>query len=119
MSAPTKITLSEKLSQFSDLWAPRVVATFNGHDIMIVKVQGSFVRHAHADTDDLFLVLKGRLTIRLSDGDVTLEEGELLVIPRGVEHEPYAEEETQLLIMERAGTPNTGDPTTAAPRREL
>lgn len=119
MSAVTKINLSEKLGQFSDRWAPHVVAAFNGHDIMVVKVQGSFVRHSHADTDDLFLVLKGRLTIRLADGDVALEEGELLVIPRGVEHQPYAEEEAYLLIMERTGTPNTGDPTTAAPRREL
>lgn len=77
------------------------------------------VWHAHADTDDFFLVLTGRLTIRLRDREVVLGPGELFVVPRGVEHQPYAEEETHLLLIEPTGTSNTGDPATAAPQREL
>jgi mannose-6-phosphate isomerase-like protein (cupin superfamily) len=114
-----KINLSEKLAQFSDHWAPRTVAQLNNYDIMIVKVQGEFVWHSHADTDDFFLVLKGQLTIRLRDRAVVLGPGELFVVPRGVEHQPFAEEEVHLLLIEPAGTPNTGDVTTAAPRRTI
>ena len=113
------INLTEKLAQFNEHWAPRTVAQLNDYDIMVVKVQGEFVWHAHADTDDFFLVLKGRLTIRLRDREVVLHAGELLVVPRGVEHQPFAEEETHLLLIEPSGTPNTGDPTTAAPRRAI
>lgn len=86
---------------------------------MVVKVQGAFVWHAHPDTDDFFLVLTGRLTIRLRDRAVALGPGELFVVPRGVEHQPFAEEETHLLLIEPSGTPNTGDAATAAPRRTL
>lgn len=111
------INLAEKLAGFADYWGPRTVARVNGHDVMVVKVLGEFVWHAHAETDDLFLGLSGRLTMRLRDGAVTLGPGELLVVPRGVEHQPYAEEETHLLLIEPTGTPNTGDPATAAPRR--
>src|SRR3954454_13098266 len=82
------INLAEKLAQFSEHWAPRTVAQLNDYDIMVVKVQGEFVWHAHANTDDFFLVLKGRLTIRLRDRDVVLHPGELFVVPRGVEHRP-------------------------------
>jgi len=111
------INLDEKLSRFSERWAPRTVAEFNGHDVMAVKVEGEFSWHAHADTDDFFLVLKGRLVIRMRDReDVALGPGELFVVPRSVEHKPVAEEETHLLI-EPTGTPNTGDERTAAPRR--
>jgi mannose-6-phosphate isomerase-like protein (cupin superfamily) len=117
MSEP--INLAEKLAQFSEQWAPRTVAQLNDNDIMVVKVQGEFVWHSHADTDDFFLVLKGRLTIRLRDREVVLHPGELFVVPRGVEHRPFAEEETHLLLIEPSGTPNTGDPATAAPRRTL
>ena len=113
------INLAEKLAQFSDYWAPRTVEQLNDYDIMVVKVQGEFVWHTHADTDDFFLVLKGRLTIRLRDREVVLHPGELFVVPRGVEHQPFAEEETHLLLIEPSGTPNTGDPATAAPRRTL
>jgi mannose-6-phosphate isomerase-like protein (cupin superfamily) len=115
----TKINLAEKLAQFSDHWAPRVVAQVNDYDIMVVKVQGEFVWHSHADTDDFFLVLKGRLIIRLRDREVALEPGELFVVPRGVEHQPFAEEEVHLLLIEPSGTPNTGDAATAAPRRVI
>jgi len=114
-----KINLAEKLAQFEGHWQPRVVGAFNGHDLMVVKVKGEFVWHEHADTDDFFLVLKGRLTIRLRDGDVTLGPGEMFVVPRGVEHCPCAEEETHILLIEPRGTPNTGDAATAAPRREI
>jgi mannose-6-phosphate isomerase-like protein (cupin superfamily) len=113
------INLAGKLAQFSDYWAPRTVAQLNNHDVMVVKVQGEFVWHAHADTDDFFLVLKGRLTIRLRDREVVLRPGELFVVPRGVEHQPFAEEETHLLLIEPSGTPNTGGAATAAPRRTI
>jgi len=113
------INLSEKLSQFSEYWQPRVVGQFNGHDLMVVKVLGEFVWHQHDETDDFFLVLKGRLTIRMHEGDVTLGPGEAFVVPRGVPHCPVAEEETHILLMEPTGTPNTGDRATAAPRRVL
>ena len=82
---------------------------------MVVKVKGEFVWHAHPETDDFFLVLKGGLTIQMRDGDVRLGPGELYVVPRGVEHRPVAEEETHLLIIEPEGTPNTGDKATAVP----
>jgi mannose-6-phosphate isomerase-like protein (cupin superfamily) len=113
------INLAQKLAQFSEHWAPRTVAQLNEYDVMVVKVQGEFVWHSHADTDDFFLVLKGRLTIRLRDREVVLHPGELFVIPRGVEHQPFAEEETHLLLIEPSGTPNTGDAATAAPRRTI
>ena len=111
------VNLAEKLALFTEHWQPRTVAQFNGHDIMVVKAKGEFVWHDHADTDDMFLVLKGRLTIQLRDREVHLGPGELFVVPRGVEHRPVADEEAHVLIMERAGTPNTGDPATAAERR--
>ena len=114
-----KINLSEKLAQFGDHWAPRTVAQLNDYDIMVVKVRGEFVWHSHADTDDFFLVLKGQLTIRLRDRAVMLGPGELFVVPCGVEHQPFAEEEVHLLLIEPSGTPNTGDPATAAPRQAL
>jgi mannose-6-phosphate isomerase-like protein (cupin superfamily) len=109
------VTLAEKLGRFSEHRAPRTVATFNGHEVMVVKVKGEFVRHRHADTDDVFLVLSGRLTIGMRDREVSLGPGELFVVPRGVEHRPFAAEEAQLLLIEPSGTPNTGDPATAAP----
>jgi mannose-6-phosphate isomerase-like protein (cupin superfamily) len=111
------VNLSEKLSAFSDLWQPRTVGQFNGHDLMVVKVKGEFVWHEHADTDDFFLVLKGRITIQMKDGDVTLGRGELFVVPKGVQHCPRAEDETHLLLIEPTGTPNTGNAATAAARR--
>jgi len=113
------INLAEKLAQFSEHWAPHTVAQLNDYDIMVVKVRGEFVWHSHADTDDFFLVLKGRLTIRLRDREVVLGPGELFVVSRGVEHQPFAEEETHLLLIEPSGTPNTGDAATAAPRRTI
>ena len=113
------INLAHKLAQFSDHWSPKTVAQFNGHDVMVVKAQGEFVWHQHDETDDLFLVLKGRLTIQMHDGDVTLGPGELFVVPKGVPHRPVAEEEVHLVIIEPTGTPNTGDKSTAVRREEI
>lgn len=113
------VNLAQKLATFTEHWQPRTVGQFNGHDIMVVKVKGEFVWHAHPDTDDFFLVLAGHITIRLRDGDVTLGPGELFVVPAGVEHCPVAEDEAHLLLIEAAGTPNTGDPATAEPRRVI
>lgn len=86
---------------------------------MVVKVKGEFNWHSHPDTDDFFLVLKGRITIRMRDGDVQLNAGEMYVVPKGVEHCPVAEEEAELLLIEPSGTPNTGDATTAAQRENI
>ena len=113
------INLEEKLGQFSTYWSPKIIAGFNGHDVMVVKVKGEFVWHSHPDTDDFFLVLEGQLTIRLRDGDVRLGPGDLYVVPKGVEHCPFAEDEVRLLLIEPAGTPNTGDATTAAVKEAI
>ncbi|ODT07813.1 MAG: mannose-6-phosphate isomerase [Mesorhizobium sp. SCN 65-20] len=113
------VNLAEKLSLFSERWSPKIVAGFNGNDIMVVKVEGEFNWHSHPDTDDFFMVLSGRLRIQLRDGDVVLGPGELYVVPKGVEHCPLAEEETHLLLIEPAGVPNTGDPATAAVKNRI
>jgi mannose-6-phosphate isomerase-like protein (cupin superfamily) len=119
MATESSVNLTEKLTQFDEHWAPRTVATFNGHDVMVVKVKGEFVWHSHQDTEDFFLVLDGRITIRLRDRDVELGPGELFVVPVGVEHQPYAEKEASLLLIEPSGTPNTGDEATAAARHQI
>ncbi len=111
---PRAITLADKLALFSDHWSPKVIAAFNGHDVMLVKVKGEFVWHSHPDTDDFFLVLKGQVTIRQRDGDVVLNAGDLHIVPKGVDHCPVASEEAHLLLIEPKGTPNTGDHATAA-----
>jgi mannose-6-phosphate isomerase-like protein (cupin superfamily) len=103
------INLDAKLARISEHWAPRSVARLNDYDIKVVKVLGEFVWHTHADTDELFLVHAGRLTIRLREGSVELGPGELFVVPRGVEHQPYAEQEASVLLIEPAHVINTGD----------
>lgn len=113
------INLAEKLATFSEYWQPRVVGRFNGHDLMVVKVKGEFLWHKHDDTDDFFLVLQGRITIQMREGDVTLGPGEVFIVPKGAEHCPFAEEEAHVLLLEPTGTPNTGDANTAAPRRVI
>jgi mannose-6-phosphate isomerase-like protein (cupin superfamily) len=113
------VNLADKLSAFSEHWQPRTVGEFNGHDLMVVKFKGAFVWHKHDETDDFFLVLKGRVTIQMRDGNVTLGPGEMFVVPRGVEHCPMAEEEAHVLLIEPSGTPNTGNAQTAAPRRVI
>jgi mannose-6-phosphate isomerase-like protein (cupin superfamily) len=117
--ATDKVNLAEKLALFADHWRPRTVARLNELDVMVVKVQGEFVWHKHDETDDFFLVLSGQLQIRLRDRTVTLNAGELFAVPRGVEHQPVASEETHILVIEPAGTPNTGNAATAAPRQLL
>ncbi len=113
------MNLAEKLDTFHDHWQPRVIAAYNDNDVMVVKVHGEFTWHKHDDTDDFFLVLKGSLDIQLRDRTVTLGPGELFVVPRGVEHRPVAREEVHLLLIEPRGTPNTGDPATAAKRQVI
>ena len=116
-----KVNLAEKLSAFDEFWTPKVVADLNGQQVKLVKVQGEFVWHHHDDEDELFLILKGRLRMELEDGDIWLQEGEFLVVPRGVEHRPVAEEEVHLLLFEPATTLNTGnvrnERTVARPQR--
>src|SRR5919112_5865909 len=104
-----KVSLAEKLSRFSEHWSPKIVATVNDSDVKLAKVKGEFVWHAHADEDELFLVLGGRLVIELRDGEVVLGPGELVVIPKGVEHRPVDADEVQLLLFERNSIRHTGD----------
>ena len=104
-----KVNLADKLELVTERWQPKIVARVNDSEIRIVKLKGGFVWHKHDDTDDFFLVLKGHVTIQLRDGDVELDEGELYVVPRGVEHCPRADDEAAVMLIERAGTVNTGD----------
>jgi mannose-6-phosphate isomerase-like protein (cupin superfamily) len=114
-----KVNLQEKLASFSDHWNPRIVAELNGQHVKLVKFQGPFVWHHHENEDELFLVVKGRFRMELRDRDVWLEEGEFLVVPRGVEHRPVAEGEVQVLLFEPASTVNTGNVEEERTRREL
>jgi mannose-6-phosphate isomerase-like protein (cupin superfamily) len=103
------ISIKEKLAKFSEHWSPRIIAQMNDYHFKLAKVQGEFVWHDHPETDEVFLVIQGKLEILLRDGKVTLSEGELYVVPRGVEHKPVAEEECHILLIEPAGTINTGN----------
>ena len=113
------IDLNAKLATFEGHWQPRTVCEYNGHDVMVVKVEGEYRWHEHPDTDDFFLVLQGELEIDLPERTVKLKPGQLFVVPRGVQHRPRALKETHLLLIEPTGTPNSGDPATAAPRRVI
>ncbi len=103
------INLAAVLASFSDPWAPRTVATLNDYDVRVVKTNGEFTRHSHPETDELFLVLKGALTIRMDAGDVDLGEGDLCVIPRGMSHQPVSRDGAEVLLIEPTATVNTGD----------
>lgn len=103
------VDLVEKLSLFSEHWSPKVVARLNDYEVKVVKLHGEFVWHKHDDTDELFFVIGGELTIRPRDGDVAVRAGQLFVVPRGVEHCPVADEEVHALLIEPAGVVNTGD----------
>ncbi|MEV6882049.1 cupin domain-containing protein [Streptomyces sp. NPDC051135] len=103
------VNLADKLARFSELWSQKRVAVVNDYEVKVAKLKGEFVWHTHEDTDELFLVISGRLRIQLRDTDVVLEPGELFVVPRGVEHCPVADEETAILLFEPKGTMNTGD----------
>ena len=104
-----KVSLAGKLATFSDTWRPRIVGELNGQQVKVVKVRGEFLWHRHESEDELFLVLRGHLTLELRDRKVELDEGELCIVPRGVEHRPSAREEAHLLLFEPASTLNTGD----------
>ncbi|MPZ63856.1 MAG: cupin domain-containing protein [Propionibacteriales bacterium] len=103
------IDLAAKLSSFSEHWSPKIVARLNDYEIKVVKLAGEFVWHSHADTDELFLVIDGRLTIQLRDGNVLVRPGQLFVVPRGVEHCPIADGEVHAMLIEPTGVVNTGD----------
>ncbi len=105
----TKINLAEKFARFTDQWSPKIVADLNDSHVKLAKVQGEFVWHQHAEEDELFIVVHGVLTIELRDGQVTLGPGEMVVIPRGVEHRPVAAEEVHLMLIEPKATRHTGD----------
>lgn len=103
------INFSEKFAKFSDYCAPRIIAQMNDAHFKLVKFQGDFVWHRHADTDEVFLVLEGQMRIDFRDGQVILQKEEMFVVPKGVEHKPFAEQECRILLVEPAGTVNTGD----------
>ena len=105
----SKINLRDKLEKFSDHWSPKVVAEMNDYQFKLVKIQGDFVWHNHADTDEVFIVLEGSMRIEFEDGEVELSEGEMYVVPRGVNHKPCAEEECKVMLVEPRGVVNTGD----------
>lgn len=119
MSVPQVISLERKLAGFSDHWNPRIVAGYNGNDVRLVKLAGEFTWHSHADTDEMFLVLKGAMRIAFRDGVAELGEGEMLVVPRGTEHRPMADAECHVLLMDREGEPNTGGQPSALTRQTL
>ena len=103
------INFEEKLLKFSEHWSPKIIAQLNDYHLKLAKVQGEFVWHDHPETDEVFIVVKGQLKILFRDGDVLLNEGEMFVVPKGVEHKPVAENECHILLIEPAGTVNTGD----------
>jgi mannose-6-phosphate isomerase-like protein (cupin superfamily) len=103
------INLKEKLSKFTDHWAPKIIAQMNDYHFKLVKFQGDFVWHNHDDTDEVFIVLGGEMSIAFKDGAVDLKTGEMFVVPKGVEHKPSAEQECKILLVEPAGTINTGE----------
>lgn len=116
----TPIDLAGKLATFSEAWQPRTVALFNGHDVMVAKLRGEYHWHVHDDSDDFFLVLDGQLEIDIEDGPtVSLAPGQLYIVPKGVRHRPRAKDEAHIVLIEPTGTPNSGDPLTAAPRRVI
>ena len=103
------INLADKFSRFHDQWSPKIIADVNNAQVKVAKVQGEFVWHAHADEDELFLVVRGTLRIELRDGEITIRPGELAVIPKGVEHRPVAEKEVHLVLVEPRAIRHTGE----------
>lgn len=104
-----KINFSEKLSEFTDHWSPKVIAEMNNYQFKLVKIEGDFIWHNHADTDETFIVIEGSMFIELEDKTVELNEGEMYVVPRGVNHKPYALEECKVMLVEPRGVLNTGN----------
>ncbi|MFQ5941970.1 MAG: cupin domain-containing protein [Anaerolineales bacterium] len=106
---PPAINLTEKLAKIEALWTPKIIAKMNDYYIKLVKIEDDFVWHSHPETDELFLVIEGRMRIDFQDGAVKLEKGEMAVVPRGAEHKPVAEPGCEILLIERVETVNTGD----------
>ena len=105
----TKINLKEKLSKFSEHWTPKIIAEMNDYQFKLVKIKGDFVWHDHADTDEVFIVLEGKMTIEFEDDTVELNEGDMYVVPKGIQHKPHAENECKVLLVEPRGVVNTGN----------
>ena len=103
------INLKDKLGKFSDYWSPKVIAELNDYQFKLVKIQGEFVWHNHPDTDEVFIVIEGSMKIEFENETVQLNEGEMLVVPKGVEHKPYADSECKVMLVEPRGVVNTGD----------
>lgn len=116
-----KISLQEKFSKFSELWSPKIIGEINDSAVKIAKLKGEFLWHAHESEDEMFYVFRGALTVKLRDGDIQLQQGECVIIPRGVEHMPVAQDEAWVMMIEPKGTLNTGnaqsDRTVADPQR--
>lgn len=105
----TPINLQNKFSQFSDHWSPKIIAQMNDYHFKLVKINGDFVWHSHDETDEVFIVHSGAMSIEFREGKLDLKAGEMFVVPKGVEHKPYAQEECRIILVEPAGTINTGD----------
>lgn len=105
----TPINLHEKFAAFSEHWSPKIIAQMNDYHFKLVKIQGEFVWHTHTDTDEVFIVLEGEMTIRFRDGEVILRAGEMFVVPKCLEHRPFAQQECKIMLVEPAGTINTGE----------
>jgi mannose-6-phosphate isomerase-like protein (cupin superfamily) len=103
------INFQEKFAKFSDHWSPKIIARMNDYHFKLVKLQGDFVWHSHAATDEVFIVLDGEMVIEFREGKVDLKSGEMIVVPKGVEHRPCAQNECKIMLVEPAGTINTGD----------
>jgi len=103
------INLQKKLAKFSDHWSPKIIAQMNDYHFKLVKLKGDFVWHSHDDTDEVFITLDGEMSIEFRDGKVDLKAGEMFVVPKGVEHKPFAERECKIILVEPAGTVNTGN----------
>jgi len=106
------ININDKLNKFSDLWSPKVIAEMNDYQFKLAKVKGEFVWHSHKETDETFIVLDGELLIEFRDKKIKLNKGELYIVPKGVEHKPYAENECHIMLIEPKGIINTGEKST-------
>ena len=105
----TPINLQKKLAKFSDHWSPKIIAQMNDYHFKLVKFKGDFVWHSHEDTDEVFVVLDGEMSIQFRNGRIDLKSGEMCVVPKGEEHKPFADQECKIMLVEPAGTTNTGD----------
>ena len=117
--SPQKVNISEKLDMFSDYFNPRIVGELNGQHIKLVKFKGDFVWHHHKNEDEMFLVIEGRFTMELPDKNILLEKGDFIIIPKGTEHRPVAEQEVHIMLFEPVGTLNTGNATSEMTKTTL